>query len=259
MRRINQIVIYCLFFCVLALSASLAGAEPVVHLTTTVREPYHGPDLPGQGYVTEITSAALQSVGYRLKVTYMPWTRAIRTAALGGSDGVMGALYNEARTLYLSYTEPLVPVEMTLLKRKGEPFVFASSSDLTPYRIAFVRGGAMNRDFDPEIRFEDSANHEQALQQLVAGRVDLMLDSHAVIIHLLQTRYPEYRDRVEFVRPPLLVHPLFNGFSKSVEGYERRLRDFNRGLELIKADGTYQRILKRHGLETHASASAGAP
>lgn len=82
-----------------------------------------------------------------------------------------------------------------------------------------------------------------------------MMDSHAVIAHLLRSTYQEYEALVEFVRPPLLVHGLFNAFSKSVEGHERRLRDFNRGLRLIKENGTYHQILKMHGLDTPVSAS----
>lgn len=139
-RRKKQSAIGSVLLWVLTLPVSQAVAEPVIHLTTTVREPYSGPDLPGQGYITEITSAALQSVGYRLEVTYMPWIRAIRAASLGGSDGVMGALYSEARALDLSYSEQLVPVEILLLKRKGEAIRFRSLNDLSHYRIAFVRG-----------------------------------------------------------------------------------------------------------------------
>ena len=37
-------------------------------------------------------------------------------------------------------------------------------------------------------------------------------------------------------------------FSKKLAGYEKIVNDFDKGIILIKQEGTYNEILKKHGL-----------
>ena len=80
---------------------------------------------------------------------------------------------------------------------------------------------------------------------LLAGRVDTIAGDFWVFSGIVK--------KLKINRPLRTVmilgeEHLFNAFSKKVENYEKLKEDFDRGLELIKADGTYNNILEKHGL-----------
>jgi len=60
--------------------------------------------------------------------------------------------------------------------------------------------------------------------------------------------YPECKDCIIPLEPPLAsgtvhIHVMF---SKKIAGYEQRLKDFNRGLQVIIIDGTLTRIENKY-------------
>ncbi|MBF0552317.1 MAG: hypothetical protein HQK60_17515 [Deltaproteobacteria bacterium] len=63
----------------------------------------------------------------------------------------------------------------------------------------------------------------------------------------MATKLPMYRDELEFMEPPLEIKPLYIAFSKQAKGYEEKLAAFNRGLKLIREDGTLDKIILSHG------------
>ena len=60
---------------------------------------------------------------------------------------------------------------------------------------------------------------------------------------------PDYKDDLVFMDPPLEVKNLYLAFSRNATNYDVKLRAFNRGLEIIKADGTLQQIYEKHGFQ----------
>ena len=91
---------------------------------------------------------------------------------------------------------------------------------------------------------------EQILKMMLKGRLDLFAGSEQVGKYLISTKLPpEDHSKFEFIEPPLTVQLLHMAISKKAPDYKRKLEDFNRGLDRILADGTYDRILESHGLK----------
>ena len=68
------------------------------------------------------------------------------------------------------------------------------------------------------------------------------------LLNLINTNHPELRNRIKIVNPAFQVEKLYNPITKKITDHEKIAADFNRGLELIKKDGTYNKILKKYGL-----------
>lgn len=56
------------------------------------------------------------------------------------------------------------------------------------------------------------------------------------------------RSLIKILKPPFKIYDMYVAFSKRKPGYEQLTVDFNRGLKLIKADGTYEKILQKHNI-----------
>jgi polar amino acid transport system substrate-binding protein len=244
MAMIRALMVLLVIFCV---SFPVAHARTVV-LTTLSWEPYYGPELPDQGFVTELSRAAFSRMGYDLEIRFLPWARALKMAESGGSDGVLGGYYSEERAQSLAFSEPLYSVEVVFAKLKHRDIPYRSLEDLKPYSIGYTRGGVVNREFDAAtfLRIEESVDQKNTLQRLLAGRIDLMMDARPVILHLLNGPFSGNADAVELLSPPVSMHPLYNAFSKKKSDYRELTAAFNEGLRLIKEDGTYRRILEKH-------------
>jgi polar amino acid transport system substrate-binding protein len=60
---------------------------------------------------------------------------------------------------------------------------------------------------------------------------------------------PELLEQIEFVKTPLAVNPLYITTGMQNPRGQKVISAFNKGLEIIKANGTYDRIFKKYGVE----------
>ncbi|MEH6346225.1 MAG: transporter substrate-binding domain-containing protein [Bermanella sp.] len=82
------------FSVLLLLNSTLVSAQ-TVHMVTVDWSPFYGRDLPKQGFITEIARQALESRGHELKITFMPWKRAMLLAKKGEAHGLFGCWIND--------------------------------------------------------------------------------------------------------------------------------------------------------------------
>lgn len=115
---------------------------------------------------------------------------------------------------------------------------------MTPYTIGYLRGGSFGAEFDAAtyLKKEDVTENEQNIKKLVAGRIDLIIAHRLLILYLLKTKYPEWQNEIEFIDPSWLLINVHHAISRTNPNAEKIVADFNRGLQAIKDDGTYQKI-----------------
>jgi len=199
------------------------------------------------GYLIEVTLAALKRVGYEARVQYCPWQRALyESMEAGAHDILLGAYSSPERRLKMAYSEPLGKVDICLFSLKSRRISYRSLRDLEPYRIGVVRGAMISEAFQGAgLKCEAVSTVEQNLAKLLAGRIDLFVDKEYTTLHLLRGAFLAQADRVEALRPPLRSDHFYNAFPKRRPGSQKLLEDFNRGLRLVKEDGSYAAILRR--------------
>lgn len=220
--------------------SSVALAAETVHFVTD-------PEKNG-GYLIEITRAAFERVGYKVEIEFVPWARALNSVISGTSEALLGVYYNDARAEKMLYTDSIGTSDLVFFKLKGADIAFTSLDALKTQRIGTIQGAYYTPEFDQAafLKKDPVSDYRLNIRKLLAGRVSLIVEKRAVVLNALATEFPESKDKIEALEPPLTTARFFNAFARNYPHAEQKVADFNRGLKLIAADGALKAIMDRH-------------
>ena len=227
-----------------------AQSQPLV-IAATDWPPYTSHNLRNNGFLMEIVTTALRRTGYTPEVKFVPWKRGVELTKKGDYDALVGVSYLEERTAYFLYPTYGWENYMYFFGRAGHGRQYKSVEDLCPASIGIFHGSFYVDRLSPItcIKLEEVKTVRQNIQKLVSGRIDLFIDSKDAVDYTLQTELPEHKGRIEPVQPSFEVDKIHMVVSKQHPQHQQIAADFDRGIALIKADGTYQKILDEHGIE----------
>ena len=227
----------------------LANDKTIVLANETSWAPHYGQELKNGGYTTEIISEAMKRVGYKVEIKWLPWNRAVNLATKGVYDGLGACYYNENRAKNFAFTDMISDTQTVFFKLKTKNIKYSSLKDLKPYKIGTAKGYGYPKKFTDAsyLNTIDAPKLEFNIKKLIHNRIDLVIGSRKVTQHLLNTKYPKNKEQIEILEPAVDEMPLYVAFSKNKLGYKQKVKDFNKGLALIKADGTFDTILTKHG------------
>jgi len=237
-------------FLLLALSSFLFAQEKVIVLANeTSWAPYYGKELKNGGYTTEIIVEAMARVGYKVKIKWLPWNRAVSLAVKGTYDGLGACYYNEQRAKNFVYTDSIGDTQTVFFKLKSKDIKYNTLEDLKAYKIGtaknygypekFLNASYLNKIEAPKLDFN--------IKKLLKGRVDVVIGTKKVTQHLLNNSYSDEKSKIDIMEPAIDKMLLYVAFSKNNAGYKQKVEDFNKGLSIIKADETFNKILEKHG------------
>jgi polar amino acid transport system substrate-binding protein len=251
MNKMFQKLVHIMMYCVVIIglmTAQTPAAPRTLVFATLDAPPYFGENLPDGGFYTEISREAFQRVGYTLEVEFMQWNRALELARQGDYDGMLGMYYTEQRENDFIYTESIYDDEIVFFSRKGETITYTTLRDLTPYTIGVLLGAAEIERLKQEgLKFIEASDYAISVKNLMMKRLDLVLCSRVYLLDVITTQFPEWNDAIDVVQPPFEIQKMHNVISKNVADAATIVADFNRGLQMIKDDGTFDRILQKHG------------
>ncbi len=239
------------FFCLsLMLVLSLSAKAETITAAGDPWPPFLDPDEPKQGIALEIVRAALATQGMEVKMHFVPWARAIKGVKESDYDVLIGTWYTEERTQYLAYSDPYLENQIKFIKRKGDGYEYQGLDSLSGKSVAVVRGYGYGDEFlnHPGFKRPEAKDLISNLRKLVSNRVDLTLEDEIVARAMMKKEMPELLGKVEFTQNAMSSNKLHVtvGLSNSLK--DKILNAFNTGLKEIKANGTYESILKKHGV-----------
>lgn len=225
------------------------AGDRCVHVATLDWEPYIGERLVANGFGGALLREAFRRAGCEVDFTFMPWVRALKDVELGKYDAVGFGYRSAARQATYIYSVPYAESVLGFARLRGSDAAFDSLEDLAPYRIGVVRGFVNTPEFDSleNLHKEEVKNERMNVKKLLNGRVDLIVIDEFILQHLLQTQFPDRVGDVEFLEPPLAVHPLHLMFTRQRASSASLVHDFDRAIEAMQADGTSATIMKRFG------------
>lgn len=238
-----------LFITILFMIAGSAAAETKLTLGTVDWEPYFGEKLENGGVTAAIAKAAFKKVGYDIEIQFMDWNRAVGLTKSGKVDGLFGCYFTEERSKSMSMSDSMGEVEIVLFSKKGANISYTNMEALRPYKIGGMRGNAYTKEFDSAdyLKKEFVDKMEINFKKLLKGRLDLVIGSRLTLQTVLNSQFAQDLDKIEVVKPALQSNSLHIGFSRKVDGYAKTTADFNKGLKMIKEDGTMEAITKKYG------------
>ena len=212
--------------------------------------PYADVSLLNGGLSTDLIRTALGRAGYATEYEQVPWARAVHGVSEGRYDILINAWYSEDRTRIGQFSGEYLINRLRFLKRKTSSIDYQSLTQLHPYSIAVVRSYAYSPAFDSDAELKKVlvASFSTAVRMLAAGRVELTVEDEYAARFALSREPDEVRDNVEFLPKSLSENSLHILVSLKNPEHEKIVADFDKAIAAMKADGTYDKLFKLHGL-----------
>ncbi len=212
--------------------------------------PFADVSLPNGGLSIDLVRTALGRAGYTAEYGQVPWARAVLGVSEGRYDILINAWYSEDRTLIGQYSDEYLINRLRFLRRKDSNIEYQSLQQLRPYSIAVVRSYAYSPAFDSDLELKKVpvASFSTALRMLAAGRVELTIEDEYAARFALSHEPDKVRDSVEFIPKPVSQNSLHILVSLKNPDHQKIVADFDRAISAMRADGSYDKLLKRHGL-----------
>ncbi|HFD81597.1 MAG TPA: amino acid ABC transporter substrate-binding protein [Gammaproteobacteria bacterium] len=233
--------------CLLFASHSLfAESLNVVH--SGKWPPYSDVALPGQGLGVDLVTTALKRAGYTVYLNTDSWERNLEGGKLGVYDVVATAWYSDERNQYLDFSKPYLKTYVRFIKRKDSDFEFNDLGDLKGMMIGVLTDYAYDDAFNQsrDIIKIPERNLIQNLLKLKQGRIDLTLDDDRVLRYQINRYMPNSMKDFAILPKPLAERGIYIGVSRENPHHAKIVADFNKAIEAMKKDGTYDRILAKH-------------
>ena len=259
-KVICRISLYILIATILSISPVKNGsAQRTVKLANGEYPPINSRHLPYYGAGSHIVSAAFEAVGIKVEYGFFPWKRAYSYAQHGIGlnnekwNGTLLWIYTEERARYFLYSNPVFEDTEVLYHLKSTPLKWNRVEDLkgltiggTPYTSYRSLEAAESEGI---IKLSISGNDRSLFRKLLFNHVDAVPQTKYVGRYYLFTSLSDQeRDQITFSPNPLEYKVYYLLLSKKIPENKFLLKEFNRGLNIIKNNGIYSSIIK--ALET---------
>lgn len=233
----------------ITITSILFGGKTIT-LATDPFPPSHSPDTKDNGFFAEIVREAFKVKGYTLQIAFVPWNRALENAANGYYDGVIGALYSEERARKFIFSDSVYKMYIGLYVRNDFPYNKSNIKNAEILRLGKVRGYHYPNENIMFNKFDiiENSNIESNLLSLINKRVDLIIESNVVIDNLLNTDFFKEKEDI-YLFDTLSREDYKIMISKKIKNAEEIKKTFNQGLNEIRNNGTYNKILKKYGIK----------
>ena len=228
-----------------------ATAQETIRIAIGEWQPILSEQAPHYGFAAHVITEAFALQDIQVEYGFYPWKRAYMKSKQGASwDGTAVWLYNEERAKDFYYSNPVVPTTVSFFHLVDVDFDWESIEDLKNTKIGVTSGYSYGPDLDSAVRSgaveaEESRTDTLNLQKLLKGRIEAFPGEVTVMYSLIRELFsPETAARFTHHSKAILNQPQHLLISKSDPENERWIRQFNTGLQRLKENGRYDKILE---------------
>jgi len=214
------------------------------------------PEADKPGFGIEIARAVFTAAGHDLDYRLLPWTRALDECRKGAIAAVIGTTPTESPD-FVFPAEMIARADNAMAVKKGNPWRYAGPASLDRLKVGIIQGyvymGTIGDYLEaaakaPDHKRLDTTGGDNALElnlkKLLAGRVDVVIDSGAVLTYKIQDLH--LTDKVELAGSADL-DPIYVAFSPALPVSKDLAALFDRSVADLRASGKLQAILSRYG------------
>lgn len=235
---------------VLLAAGGSAGAQQVamqeVHVGMGLPKPPYIMETGAVGLDVDIASAALAGGGYKLVGHSLPQTRALAMLRAGQLDGMLSISEGIGGQDYFTDNYIVYQNVATTLTRRN--IKLQQIEDLANYSLAAFQNASMVLGDRFSMLASGHSDYREVPAQatqnklLFTGRVDVVIGDKLIFRYFSEKLEP----RID-ARQPVTYHRIFPESPRKAVFRDARVRDaFNAGLKTIRANGTYDAIMKQY-------------
>ncbi len=227
-------------------SGTAVHADPIRVAVDSAYPPYMYGSRPAKGLYPEIIREAFSLTGLTAEVTGYPWKRAL-SLGRSGQTAVGGIYQNLERLNRYDYSDPLYLETLVVCVKKGDAFDFKGVVDLEGKRVGINRGWSYGEVIDSARRAglflaEEATGDQANLKKLILGRLDCIIADKLSLLLILQRN--DWGHQVEILSHPATVNSAYLVMAKKTN-QTHLIEAFNRGLAVMRANGSYGRLVDR--------------
>ncbi len=238
-----------IFFC--SVMAVSYAEEKKIKIGTGEWLPLTGEKLENGGSINKIAFEIFKQLGYQPEFFYNAWEKTIdKTAA--GEYAVDSCMWKtkEREVKFLFPQQPVLDGRVVFLKRKGDTWSFKGMSSLAGKKVGIMPGYGYGDSFLAAQNFtrDESPDLPSMIKKLVAGQIDVTLEDESILNYFITKEMPELAQKLELDSTPILRTPCYLTVSKKIPDAQVLADGIDSQLKKMKADKSYQQILKHYGL-----------
>ncbi|KZN34338.1 hypothetical protein N480_22300 [Pseudoalteromonas luteoviolacea S2607] len=203
-----------------------------------------------KGIGVEIVTEVFKRLKQPINIEFLPWGRAIRELQSGQADGIFTIYFSEKRQQTMLYSEQvLIMQSVSIFTRKDSGIRLAGNiRELSELRVGLVRNVSYGTEIDTAIKsgvidqIVETNSGTQSFKLLLADRVDVVISNKLGGMDIV--RRLGIQNSVSPTPLYELPIPSYFAFSKNTQGKNLKAQ-FDKVLQAMKADGTYDAIIKQ--------------
>lgn len=206
------------------------------------------------GIDVEVMAEAAKRAGFSVDLQFKPWDELIRMVETGECDGAF-ALFNSAnrdKSVMFMEATPIHYSDYVLFTKVGTKFSFRTYEDLRGKVIGRAAGTNLGEDFAAALEqkvmtVKDYPDLSSALRGLLVGETDAYAGNIDVTYYRLKAM--GMASSIVYLPKKLVTQrPAYMVMSRAskLEDKDRVVQGFERALDSMRRDGTYNQIARRY-------------
>ncbi len=202
------------------------------------------------GIAVEIVQELFRRLSFETLIVVYPFERGVQRIKDGSEDLILMVSKTKEREDFILFTPPIRHSKWVFFHLKENTFSWSKWKDLQPYRIGYVTGNNVGKDFPAAAEkynyyIEEVKADIFNVKKLLKGRVDIILADLEVMQRIIQQN-PEFRGKIAWNERPIFESFYHFGVSKK-SFLAPMLSEINKVLQEMKDDGTFKRIFCQNG------------
>ncbi len=239
------------------------NAQQVLKLVTLDWPPYIDEELCNKGWLYQFTISSLLSSGYGVKISFLPWARAVREAEFGRADILFPEYFIEDDVIsdnfvdkthndLLAFSDPVPGGDLALVTLEDNDISYNGKLiSIKNQTIGIVRSHKYTQELDAMINNKEiniiAANNEyQLIHLLLNNRVALIVaDLKVLKANIYKFPLPivdkhQILASLVALEPKLGYKPLYYSVNKSIPNWQKVLNDLNDKIDEMKKNTKFE-------------------
>jgi polar amino acid transport system substrate-binding protein len=223
--------------------AVFAQETKTLRVVTSNYPPYTGQGPTANSVFDNLALVVFNEAGYKVRLVYLPWSRAVKEVRTGKADAILGMWITEERKEWAEFSPPLAENALVLICLEKNKFIIQTPLLLRKKTLGLVRDYAYPASINSAgAKIEYEIDEETNFKKLLGGRIDYMLVDRGVATYLIKNRNANLKKSVIILEPPLAIQNLHIGFSKKSNLALEASLELIKSLRRLEQNGTLSKI-----------------
>jgi polar amino acid transport system substrate-binding protein len=229
---------------IISLLCSLAVHSAELKLVADEWPPFTS-EKQGQRIAVDLVQTALNKVSVNTKVQIVAWQDVLDGIKANQYDAIVGAWKTPDREQYLLFSRPYLENRITLIGRQNNKINFENIDQLNGKKIGIVSGYAYGDEITKNKSIQKVAGETVAenIKKLLRDEVDFIL-ADALVAQAIKEYLPgDVTRKLNIYDKDVVTQSLYFAVRKNHPNAHDLVDKFNKAVERMIADGTYNQIL----------------